>query len=144
MEFARYSLCRYQAACSRLGTARTLLALVVHLATPGTAKSAGEPQTVQTHFDAAHSFQLAGDLSHAESEYRQMLGLALRQIGNFRANHNDFVGADEVFTTALALQTDDADLHVDYAILHLRRERFPEARREAEAAGNNLPRHAPG
>ncbi len=97
---------------------------------------------MQTHFDAAHTFQLAGDLSHAESEYRQMLGLALRQIGNFRANHNDFAGADEVFTTALALQTDDADLHVDYAILHLRRERFPEARREAEAAVTIAPENA--
>jgi tetratricopeptide (TPR) repeat protein len=97
-------------------------------------KAGAGSDDVRAHYTAAQTFQLAGDLAHAESEYRQMLGLALCQTGNFRANQNDFPAAEKILSAALSVLPDDPEVRVDYAILQLRSQNFAEAKHQAEKA----------
>lgn len=91
------------------------------------------PDPLQRNYNAAHTFQLAGDYSQAAREYQNFLVLALRRIANIRANERDFKLADKLFASALAFAPSDPPLRLDHAILELREARVIDARNEVQS-----------
>jgi tetratricopeptide (TPR) repeat protein len=85
------------------------------------------PDTLQQHYDAARTFQLAGDQDHAAAEYQAFLGEALRRIANTQTRAADLAGAAASFEEALKFSPDSLDLNLDYASLLTRQAKFPEA-----------------
>jgi hypothetical protein len=78
--------------------------------------SSGATDPLRQHFMAAQRAQAAGDLNRAQSEYVAFLSLALRRLGDHRANAGDFKRAVSLFEEALLLTPDDFSL-----VIRLRR-----------------------
>ena len=70
---------------------------------------------LQEHYDAAQSFQAAGNLSQAALEYKKFLADALGALADHRRKAGDFTRATSLFDQALVLAPDDSSLKLEYA-----------------------------
>jgi tetratricopeptide (TPR) repeat protein len=70
---------------------------------------------LQEHYDAAQSFQAAGNLSQAALEFKKFLADALGALADHRGKAGDFTRATSLFDQALVLAPDDSSLKLEYA-----------------------------
>lgn len=79
-------------------------------------KSSADKNTpLQEHYDAAQSFQAAGNLSQSALEYKRFLANALGALADHRAKAGDFARATSLFDQALGFAPDDPSLKLEYA-----------------------------
>jgi tetratricopeptide (TPR) repeat protein len=121
-----------------LGALPTIAAQVK--AKPNSTKSVGEP--LQQHYDAARTFQISGDQQQAATEYKAFLAEALRQIGDADVNAERYEDANKLFSEALTLAPENADVNLDYAGLRLQEGKPKEAQALAERAIQLAPGNA--
>src|SRR5260370_32912825 len=91
----------------------TLLLLAapsVLLAADQKSKRPGSSETLQRHYDAAHTFYLGGDLERAAGEYNVFLAEALQTLAETHSVAGDFDRAVALFERALELPPHDRDL----------------------------------
>ena len=93
-----------------------------------------EPDELTRHYQAARTFEVAGDQDRAAVEYRAFLGQALRQLANFRANQGNYQDASRLFEEAVALTSDSAALRLDYGSFLLLSDDSAKARTQLEKA----------
>jgi tetratricopeptide (TPR) repeat protein len=99
--------------------AAPLLASSLMIPTISAAKQVPDP--LDQHYSAAQTFQLGGDLDRAETEYHQVLALALRRMGNLlAAEKNDSEEAVRLLEDAVAAQPTDEDARIDLAMVYFR------------------------
>ncbi|HEX2715819.1 MAG TPA: tetratricopeptide repeat protein, partial [Candidatus Acidoferrales bacterium] len=116
--------------------------LIVTPARAQTPKGGPAPEDkLQQHYDAARTFQLAGDQGHAAAEYKAFLAEALHRSAIGRTQAGEFDEAAGLFEEALRMASDDVDVRLDYASMRLQQGRLAEARSLAErvvqsASGN--------
>jgi len=87
-----------------------------------------KPQTKlvnpRQHYDAARTFQLAGDQERAAAEYKSFLAAALRGAANAQAHVAQFEQATNLFEEATRLAPEDDSVQLDYASLRLQQKDF--------------------
>jgi len=76
------------------------------------------------HYDAARTFQLAGDQEKAAAEYKSFLAGALRGAANAQAHVAQFEQATNLFEEAARLAPEDDSVQLDYASLRLQQKDF--------------------
>ena len=104
---------------SGIPLAAPLLAFTLLIARGSYAQQARDP--LDQHYSAAQTFQLAGDLDHAEAEYHQVLALALQRMGNLlAAEKSDSEEAARLLEEAVAAQPASADARMDLAMVYFR------------------------
>jgi tetratricopeptide (TPR) repeat protein len=82
----------------------------------GQARAAEPTQSpMKMHYDAAFRFQDAGDVSHANAEYKLYLSMVLHRIANGRANLGEYALAAQLYDESLRFAPDDRELKMDYA-----------------------------
>src|SRR5215813_9069040 len=84
------------------------------------------------HYNAARTFQLAGDQEKAAAEYKSFLAGALRGAANAQAHVAQFEQATSLFEEALRLAPEDDSVQLDYASLRLQQKDFAGAQSLAE------------
>src|SRR5260370_41405981 len=67
-------------------------------------------ETLQRHYDAAHTFYLGGDLERAAGEYNVFLEEALQPLAETPSGAGDFDRSVALFERALELPPHDRDL----------------------------------
>src|ERR1700757_603496 len=101
------------------------------------------PDPLAQHYSAAQTFQLAGDLDHAEAEYHQVLALALRRMGNLlAAEKNDSEEASHLLEDAVAAQPADEDARIDLAMVYFRAGHLDRASDQVARVVKEDPRNA--
>jgi len=90
--------------------------------------------TPRQHYDAARTFQLAGDQEKAAAEYKSFLASALRGAANAQAHVAQFEQATNLFEEAARLAPDDESVQLDYAALRLQQKDFAGAQPLVEQA----------
>src|SRR5580700_10095833 len=79
------------------------------------------PDPLNQHYSAAQTFQLGGDFERAETEYHQVLALALRRMGNlWAAEKTDSEEAVRLLKDAVAAEPTYADARIDLALAYFR------------------------
>src|SRR5437879_2096979 len=111
----------------------------------GKAVAAKDP--VEEHYRAAETFQLAGDLNAAESEYRRVISLALQRLAALRVLAQDEQQALVFLQSANTADPSDMDAQLSLASLYSRSGEFAKseailrsmlAKDEHQAAAKNL------
>jgi tetratricopeptide (TPR) repeat protein len=102
------------------------------------------PDTLQQHFDKARTFSIGGDQEHAVIEYKAFLVEALRRTGNALAHENKIPEAIQRFQEGVAIDPQNADVRLDYAVTLLESGDLPEAKLQAETATKAAPGLAHG
>jgi tetratricopeptide (TPR) repeat protein len=82
------------------------------------AKVSTEPDPVEQHFQAAQTFQLAGDLPHASEEYRKAISIGLQRLGNLRSSEGKYSEAIELLTKSFQLDPGNSDAGIDLAVAY--------------------------
>ena len=119
-----------------------VLTVVLVLSIPS-ARAADSPSEVLGHkFESAKAALAAGELAHAETDYRQTIALGLRQLGNLSISEEQFEQATRLLDTAVKFSPDDADLQVDAAIAWFRRGDSKKAAALVQAVLANHPDNA--
>lgn len=93
----------------------------------------------QKHFDAARTFQNAGDQDRAATEYKAFLAEALRRIARLRAHQGEYGQAEKLFEAGLSVAPEDSDLLLDFAAMRLEQNNVAEAKSLAEKAVQAAP-----
>jgi tetratricopeptide (TPR) repeat protein len=102
-----------------------------------------EADPLERHNSAAQTFQLAGDLDRAETEYHEVLGLALQRMGNSAATEkSDSDEAARLFEEAVEAQPAYVDARVDLATVYFRQGHLDKALVQASQAAKDDPRNA--
>lgn len=91
---------------------------------------------MRQHYDAAFRFQAAGDLAQAGSQYKLFLADALHELGNGRADIQEYARALPLYEEATRLAPADFLLYLDYARAALDAGDPSKARALAQAALN--------
>jgi tetratricopeptide (TPR) repeat protein len=98
---------------------------------------------LERHNSAAQTYQLAGDLEHAEAEYHEVLALALQRLGNFAAaDASDSEGAAHLLEEAVEAQPENVEARVDLATVYFRQGHLDRANTQASQAVKDDPRNA--
>src|ERR1700721_1544484 len=114
----------FPAFVSRL--AAPLLAAVLLI--PPAAALQQAPDPLDQHYSAAQTFQLSGDFDRAETEYHQVLALALQRMGNLMAaEKNDSEEAAHLLEDAVVADPAYPDARIDLALLYFRAGRLDKA-----------------
>lgn len=100
---------------------------------PSAAAQQPPADPLQRHFDAAQTFQLAGDFDRAESEYREALARALQRMGNLRAEAGKLDEAVVLLESAANALESYLDARADLAVALLRKGDLERAAAEAQA-----------
>lgn len=102
-----------------------------------------EADPLDRHNSAAQTFQLAGDLDRAETEYHEVLALALQRMGNLAATEkSDSDEAVQLLEEAVEAQPTSTDARVDLATVYFRQGRLDRAKTQASQAVKDDPRNA--
>src|SRR5215475_12378452 len=113
---------------SRLGLTLSRLALLLSYVLSCTWVHSQKPQTKVVnplqHYNAARTFQLAGDQERAAAEYKSFLAGALRGAANAQAHVAQFEQATKLFEEAAHLAPEDDSVQLDYASLRLQQKDF--------------------
>jgi tetratricopeptide (TPR) repeat protein len=91
-------------------------------------------ESLQQHYDAARTFHISGEPQQAAAEYKTFLGEALRQIADANVGADKVEDASKLFSEALTLAPENADINVDYASLRLQQGKPTDAQALAERA----------
>lgn len=118
------------------------LLLLVICASAYSQKPQPEAANPFQHYDAARTFQLAGDQEKAAAEYKLFLASALRGAANAQAHVAQFEQATNLFEQALRLAPDDDSVQLDYASLRLQQGNLAGAQSVAEAVVERHPKNA--
>jgi tetratricopeptide (TPR) repeat protein len=98
---------------------------------------------LERHYTAAQTFQLAGDLEHAEAEYHDVLALALQRLGNLAAAEaSDSEEAAHLLEEAVEVQPEYVEARVDLATVYFRQGHLDKANAQASQAVKADPRNA--
>jgi tetratricopeptide (TPR) repeat protein len=128
---------------SVIGLAAPLLA--ISLVMPGVSAAQQTPDPLDQHYSAAQTFQLAGDLDHAETEYHQVLALALRRVANLLAvEKDDTKEAVRWLEDAVAAQPTDEDARLDLGMVYFRAGHLDQASDQATQVVKANPRNIRG
>jgi len=105
-------------------------------------KSQTATESPLQHYNAARTFQVAGDQEKAAAEYKAFLASALRGAANAQAHVAQFDQASGLFEEALRLAPDDDNVQLDYASLRLQQRNFAAGQSLAEAVVDRHPKNA--
>ena len=94
--------------------------------------AAPPPERVETHFEAAETFQIAGDLEKAAAEYRKGISVALRQLGNLRISKDDFESGLKLLQDAVDADPSNTNAHVDLGVAYFRAGEYNKAKESVE------------
>jgi tetratricopeptide (TPR) repeat protein len=121
------------------------LLVAISLLIPIGSSAQQTPDPLDQHYSAAQTFQLAGDLDHAETEYHQVLALALRHLGNLLATEkNASEDAVRLLEDAMAAQPADEDARTDLAMVYFRAGHLDRASDQATQVVKANPRNIRG
>jgi tetratricopeptide (TPR) repeat protein len=110
---------------------------------PRAAAQQQAPDPLERHYTAAQTFQLAGDLDHAETEYHDVLALALQRLGNLAAAEvSDSEEAAQLLEEAVGVQPENVEAQVDLATVYFRQGHLDKALAQASQAVKDDPRNA--
>src|SRR5713101_9620938 len=110
----------------------SLLLSADRLADDQKSKPRSRSETLQRHYDAAHTFYLGGDLERAAGEYNAFLAEALQTLAEGHSGAGDFDRSVALFEHALELAPEDRDLRLAFALSRFQAGKLPEARALAE------------
>jgi tetratricopeptide (TPR) repeat protein len=96
------------------------------------AKPPGRSESLQRHYDAAHTFYLGGDLERAAGEYKAFLAEALQTLAEAHSGAGDFDRSVALFEHALELAPEDRDLRLAFALSRFQAGKLSESRALAE------------
>src|ERR671931_2229386 len=123
----------------------SLAALLMWLAALALGQESAKPVSpaiaIQQHFQAAQTFQLAGDYDRAAVEYRQTIARALEQIGSLHAGEGKTAEAIELLQRAAAIDPDSPEPSVDLAQIYLRSGDYQKARQTLASVLQQDPQH---
>jgi len=105
---------------------------------PAPAVPASSPEE---SFQAAQTFQLAGDYERAAAKYHESIGGSLRQLGNLRVSRQEYEEGAGLLARAVQADPGGVEARIDLAIAHFQGRAFEQARTEVEAALRQAPRH---
>jgi tetratricopeptide (TPR) repeat protein len=95
-------------------------------------KAPQQADPLNQHYSAAQTFQLGGDLERAETEYHQVLALALQRMGDLlAAEKNDSEEAVRLLQDAVTAEPTYVDVRIDLAMVYFRAGRLDKASAEA-------------
>src|SRR5579859_5483942 len=100
------------------------------------------PDPLAQHYSAAQTFQLAGDLDHAEAEYHQVLALALQRAGDLLSSEKNDSGAAHLLEDAVAAEPAYVDARTDLAPIYYRTGNMDKAAAQAVEAVKQDPHNA--
>src|SRR6266850_8600237 len=63
----------------------------------------------EDHFDAAQTYQIAGDFGRTVAEYRRGISIALQRLGNLKFANGDNAGGLETLKKAVHTDADNID-----------------------------------
>jgi tetratricopeptide (TPR) repeat protein len=72
------------------------------------------------HFDAAQTYQIAGDFGRAAAEYRRGISIALQRLGNLKFADGDNTGGLETLKKAVHTDASNIDAQIDLGIAYFR------------------------
>ena len=105
-----------------------VLLLLSTLLMPGASAAQQATDPLDQHYSAAQTFQLSGDFDRAETEYHQVLALALQRMGNLMAaEKNDSEEAAHLLEDAVVADPAYPDARIDLALLYFRAGRLDKA-----------------
>jgi len=134
---------RFLAVCLALASRLAAGAIVSTLLLASVSAAQQPPDPLNQHYSAAQTFQLGGDLDRAESEYHQVLALALQRMGNLAAAEtNDSEQAVHLLEAAVAADPPYADARIDLALVHFRAGHLDKASVQAAEVVKTDPRNA--
>jgi tetratricopeptide (TPR) repeat protein len=84
------------------------------------AHTKGESAAPEDHFDAAQTFQIAGDFGRAAAEYRRGISIALQRLGNLKFANGDNAGGLETLKKAVHTDAGNIDAQIDLGIAYFR------------------------
>ena len=134
---------RFLAVCLALASRLAAGAIVSTFLLASVSAEQQPPDPLNRHYSAAQTFQLGGDLDRAESEYHQVLALALQRMGNLvAAEKNDSEDAVHLLEAAVAADPTYADAHIDLAMAYFRAGHLDKASAQAAEVVKSDPRNA--
>jgi len=98
------------------------------------AKPGSEANSPELAFQAAQTFQVAGDYEKAATAYREAVSGALRQLGNLRVSNKEYAEGIDLLARAVKIAPARVTARVDLAIAHFMARDFDKAKTEIEAA----------
>ncbi|MBA0083881.1 MAG: tetratricopeptide repeat protein, partial [Acidobacteria bacterium Pan2503] len=100
------------------------------------------PQFLQKRFDAAQAAERDGDFIRAESEYREVVGLTLEQLGNAYRTLGDWEKAQAAYQGATAASADTDTALLGLAVVYLRKGEFQKGVDTVRTLLSQKPMHA--
>src|SRR2546425_12218643 len=104
------------------------------------AKPASEANSPEHAFQAAQTFQVAGDYERAAAAYREAVSGALQQLGNLRVSDKQYAEGIDLLGRAVQATPARVAARVDLAIAHFVARDFDKAMTEIEAAFEQDPK----
>jgi tetratricopeptide (TPR) repeat protein len=99
------------------------------LAAQAKSPSAKNPATsIDAHFDAAETYQLAGDLTKAAAEYRQGISVALQRLGNLKIANGETAAGLQMLRNSASADPKNIDATVDLGIAYFREGDYEKAK----------------
>jgi tetratricopeptide (TPR) repeat protein len=74
----------------------------------------------EVHFDAAQTYQIAGDFGRAAAEYRIGISIVLQRLGNLKLANGDNAGGLEILNKAVHTDSSNIDAQIDLGIAYFR------------------------
>src|SRR5260370_5151076 len=108
------------------------------------AKPGSEANSPELAFQAAQTFQVAGDYEKAATAYREAVSGALRQLGNLRVSNKEYAEGIDLLARAVKIAPARVTARVDLAIAHFMARDFDKANAEIEAALEHVPQDVHG
>src|SRR5467141_1593701 len=98
------------------------------------AKPGSEANSPELAFQAAQTFQVAGDYEKAATAYREAVSGALRQLGNLRVSNKEYAEGIDLLARAVQIAPARVTARVDLGIARFVARDFDKAKTEIEAA----------
>src|SRR5215469_3287071 len=102
----------------------------------------GPAQFLQKRFDAAQAAERDGDFIRAESEYREVVGLTLEQLGNAYRSLGDWEKAQAAYQGATEASVDTDAALLGLAVVYLRKGEFQKGVDTVRTLLSQKPMHA--
>src|SRR5260370_19462915 len=107
------------------------------------AKPASEANSPEQAFQAAQTFQVAGDYERAAAAYREAVSGALQQLGSLRVSNKEYAAGIDLLGRAVQAAPARVTARVDLDIAHFAARDFDKAKMEVEASLQQGPKDLP-